>query len=193
MIDTVRKKINQIIIYMCFILLILALTVCIKCAHDASTRHGKSTNESGGDKFDEARAKMVEEDIKARGVTDPEVLRAMGTVKRHLFVDENLQDQAYNDHPLPIDEGQTISQPYIVALMTEALKIKPGEKVLEIGTGSGYQAAVLAELTGEVYSIECNMVGFGAPGQQWSQPRPNSSSEERADRRLQGRPNNPYQ
>ena len=154
MIDTVRKKIHQIIIYMCFILLILALTVCIKCAHDASTMHGKSTNESGGDKFDEARAKMVEEDIKARGVTDPEVLRAMGTVKRHLFVDENLQDQAYNDHPLPIDEGQTISQPYIVALMTKALKIKPDEKVLEIGTGSGYQAAVLAELTGEVYSIE---------------------------------------
>lgn len=106
------------------------------------------------DRFASARAKMVEEDIKARGVSDPQVLEAMEKVKRHLFVDEKLRDYAYNDHPLPIDEGQTISQPYIVALMTEALKIKPGEKVLEIGTGSGYQAAVLAELTDQVYSIE---------------------------------------
>jgi protein-L-isoaspartate(D-aspartate) O-methyltransferase len=104
--------------------------------------------------FAKAVKRMVEKDLKARGISDPMVLRAMEKVKRHLFIDEEYREQAYNDHPLPIDEGQTISQPYIVALMTETLKIKPGEKVLEIGTGCGYQAAVLAELTDEVYSVE---------------------------------------
>ena len=78
----------------------------------------------------------------------------MGRVPRHLFVDKSLRDEAYADHPLPIDEGQTISQPYVVALMTQSLKLKPGEKVLEIGTGSGYQAAILAEIPAEVYTIE---------------------------------------
>jgi protein-L-isoaspartate(D-aspartate) O-methyltransferase len=98
---------------------------------------------------------MVESTIAARGVKDPDVLRAMRTVPRHEFVPQDYLNQAYADHPLPIGYGQTISQPYIVAWMTELLELKPGEKVLEIGTGSGYQAAVLAELGYvEVYSIE---------------------------------------
>ena len=101
-----------------------------------------------------ARRKMVERDLKGRDITDPKVLEIMGRVPRQLFVDSSLASQAYADHPLPIGEGQTISQPYIVALMTQILQIKPGERVLEIGTGSGYQAAVLAELTDQVYTIE---------------------------------------
>ena len=92
--------------------------------------------------------------IEARGVRDKRVLEVMRRVKRHLFVPQNYKVQAYADHPLPIGEGQTISQPYIVALMTELLALKGNEKVLEIGTGSGYQAAILAELSKEVYTIE---------------------------------------
>ena len=106
------------------------------------------------DKFASARKKMVEGDLKGRDITDQNVLEIMGRVERHRFVDKHLQSVAYADHPLPIDEGQTISQPYIVALMTQILKLKSGEKVLEIGTGSGYQAAVLSEITDSVYSIE---------------------------------------
>ncbi|MFP4395306.1 MAG: protein-L-isoaspartate(D-aspartate) O-methyltransferase [Anaerolineales bacterium] len=105
--------------------------------------------------YEAERRAMVEETIAARGVSDPAVLRAMRTVPRHVFVPEKYGDEAYADHPLPIGHGQTISQPYIVAWMTELLELQPGEKVLEIGTGSGYQAAVLAELEGvEIYSIE---------------------------------------
>lgn len=97
---------------------------------------------------------MVETQIKARGVKDPRVLAAMLKVERHLFVPKDLHPTAYSDQPLPIGEGQTISQPYIVALMTELLDLKGDDKVLEVGTGSGYQAAILAELAKEVYSIE---------------------------------------
>ncbi|HUI67512.1 MAG TPA: protein-L-isoaspartate(D-aspartate) O-methyltransferase [Nitrospirota bacterium] len=97
---------------------------------------------------------MVERDIRDRGLEDPVVLKVMGKVPRHLFVDESLRSRAYGDYPLPIGEGQTISQPYVVALMTEALRLKPGDRVLEVGTGSGYQAAVLAEIVKEVYTIE---------------------------------------
>ena len=100
------------------------------------------------------REKMVETQIKARGVKDPRVLSALLKIERHRFVPEKYLDSAYSDQPLPIGEGQTISQPYIVALMTELLELKGNEKVLEIGTGSGYQAAVLAELAKEVYTIE---------------------------------------
>jgi protein-L-isoaspartate(D-aspartate) O-methyltransferase len=100
------------------------------------------------------RQAMVEKDIKGRGIRDQKVLEAMAKVPRHLFVGNLQRWQAYGDHPLPIGEGQTISQPYVVALMTEALKVKPTDRVLEIGTGSGYQAAVLAELVQAVYSIE---------------------------------------
>ena len=106
------------------------------------------------DPYAALRQRMVSHQLKARDITDPKVLKVMGTVKRHLFVSPRLASQAYADHPLPIGEGQTISQPYIVALMTQALDIKPGEKVLEIGTGSGYQAAVLSHFTDHVWSIE---------------------------------------
>jgi protein-L-isoaspartate(D-aspartate) O-methyltransferase len=98
---------------------------------------------------------MVAQTIERRGVEDPDVLRAMRTVQRHQFVPDQYRGSAYADHPLPIGYGQTISQPYIVAWMTELLELEPGDRVLEIGTGSGYQAAVLAELPGvEVYTIE---------------------------------------
>ncbi len=102
----------------------------------------------------EEREEMVLRQIAARGVSDERVLQAMRTVPRHRFVPERLSRSAYNDHPLPIGEGQTISQPYIVALMTETLEVEEDDRVLEIGTGSAYQAAVLAELVAEVYSIE---------------------------------------
>lgn len=101
----------------------------------------------------EARERMVDL-IRSRGIKDERVISAMLKVPRHLFVDKSQWKSAYDDRPLPIGYGQTISQPYIVALMTESLGIKKGEKVLEIGTGSGYQAAILAELTDKVYSVE---------------------------------------
>ncbi len=97
---------------------------------------------------------MVETQIRARGVRDERVLGVMGKVPRHLFVPESLRRSAYADEPLPIGEGQTISQPYIVAYMTESLALEGGEKVLEIGTGSGYQTAVLAEIAGTVFTVE---------------------------------------
>ncbi len=97
---------------------------------------------------------MVEEQIAARGIKDARVIAAMKKVPRHLFIEEALQSQAYNDHPLPIGEKQTISQPYMVALMTEAMELKGKERVLEIGAGSGYQTAILAELAQEVFSVE---------------------------------------
>jgi protein-L-isoaspartate(D-aspartate) O-methyltransferase len=102
----------------------------------------------------QARERMVREQIQARGISRPEVLNAMRSVPRHWFVPADLADSAYQDHPLPIGEGQTISQPYIVALMTERLDLKPTEQVLEIGTGSGYQAAILSGLASNVYTIE---------------------------------------
>jgi len=102
----------------------------------------------------QAREKMVSEHLVARGISDEKVLGAMRSVPRHLFVGEDLKYRAYEDNPLPIGEGQTISQPYIVALMTEALGLEGDEVVLEIGTGSGYQAAVLSELVGELYTVE---------------------------------------
>ena len=101
-----------------------------------------------------SRKRMVSEQLVSKGINDKRVLAAMLKVPRHLFVEEGLWHQAYGDFPLPIGEGQTISQPYIVALMTEALHLTGGERVLEIGTGSGYQTAILAELTPSVFSIE---------------------------------------
>lgn len=106
------------------------------------------------DRYEKQRKRMVDTQIRSRGIRDGRVLRAMEKVPRHLFVDEGLIDQAYNDNPLPIGEKQTISQPYIVALMTEALELTGREKVLELGTGSGYQAAILAELADRVFTIE---------------------------------------
>ncbi len=104
--------------------------------------------------FPKARLKMVEEQIVSRGIKDVKLISAMKKIPRHLFVEEALQNQAYSDHPLPIGEKQTISQPYMVALMTEALLLTGKEKVLEIGSGSGYQTAILAELSEKVFSIE---------------------------------------
>lgn len=100
------------------------------------------------------RQQMIDEQIKGRGVTDPRVLEALEAVPRHQFVPEAYRDQAYEDTPLPIGEDQTISQPYIVGLMSTLLELKPTDKVLEIGTGSGYQAAVLSHLADSVYTIE---------------------------------------
>jgi protein-L-isoaspartate(D-aspartate) O-methyltransferase len=102
----------------------------------------------------QARDDMVREQIESRGIKDPRVLSAMREVPRHLFVPQNLRSKAYTDRPLPIGDGQTISQPYIVALMTEVLSLTDASRVLEIGTGSGYQAAVLAAVAGDVYTIE---------------------------------------
>jgi protein-L-isoaspartate(D-aspartate) O-methyltransferase len=104
--------------------------------------------------WEAARRRMVTEQLRGRDVNDPRVLAAMEKVPRHLLVPENVRSQAYEDHPLPIGHGQTISQPYIVGFMTQALKVEPDHRVLEIGTGSGYQAAVLGELAREVYTIE---------------------------------------
>ena len=108
----------------------------------------------GPDELAERRQRMVEEQIRGRGIRQPEVLRAMAEVPRHRFVPEALREEAYEDKALPIEYGQTISQPYIVALMTELLDLSGDEKVLEIGTGSGYHSAVLARIADEVYSIE---------------------------------------
>ena len=105
-------------------------------------------------KYQEARKKMVSSQISVRGILNQDVLNAMIEVPRHSFVPKKLISQAYEDHPVPIGQGQTISQPYVVALMTASLKLKGDERVLEIGTGSGYQAAILAKVAKEVYSIE---------------------------------------
>ena len=106
------------------------------------------------DNFAAVRNRMVDSQIAIRGVMDPRVLAAMRKVPRHLFVPSHLWEQAYGDYPLPIGQDQTISQPYIVALMTELLELKATDRVLEIGTGSGYQAAILAELAAAVYTID---------------------------------------
>jgi protein-L-isoaspartate(D-aspartate) O-methyltransferase len=101
-----------------------------------------------------ARQQMVDSQLRARGISDPRVLDAMSHVPRHEFVPDSARDQAYEDHPLPIGDGQTISQPYVVALMLESLRLTPTEKVLEVGTGSGYVTALLGELAGQIFSIE---------------------------------------
>jgi len=104
--------------------------------------------------YTRARQRMVNEQISGRGIKDPRVIAAMEQVPRHLFVPETLHGQAYGDHALPIGEGQTISQPFMVAFMSEAMELRGSERVLEIGTGSGYQTAILAHLAGRVYSVE---------------------------------------
>jgi len=106
------------------------------------------------DRFQKIRAQMVAHQIEARGIKDERVLAAMRKLPRHSFVPEEYAEESYSDEPLPIGLGQTISQPYIVAVMTELLNLSPKDRVLEVGTGSGYQTAILAELAGEVYSLE---------------------------------------
>jgi len=108
----------------------------------------------GNDAFGMVRDRMVEEQLARRGIRDPRVLTAMRLVARHLFVEEALWPRAYGDHPLPIGQGQTISQPFMVALMTQTLEAEPEDRILEIGTGSGYQAAILSMLAAKVFTIE---------------------------------------
>jgi protein-L-isoaspartate(D-aspartate) O-methyltransferase len=123
---------------------------------DASSTAGGASMQSGAplDPTDAPRRIMVSRQLESRGISDPRVLDAMRRVPRHRFVPAGREDEAYDDAPLSIGFGQTISQPYVVAYMTEMLRVEPQHRVLEIGTGSGYQAAVLAELAGEVYSVE---------------------------------------
>lgn len=132
-------------------LLILSLPACSAQKPQGTTSPSDETDEQG---FTKRRIRMVEEQIKARGITNEAVLRAMSKVPRHRFVPASQASLAYEDHPLPIGHGQTISQPLIVAYMTEAAEISANERVLEIGTGSGYQAAILSEVAKEVYTIE---------------------------------------
>lgn len=129
----------------------LALLLCL-----TFLSHGAQTPESGGAEAQYAaeRRRMVEGQLGGRDITDPDVLHVMGKVPRHLFVPEDERRWSYGDYPLPIGLGQTISQPYIVALMTQLAKPSKNSRALDVGTGSGYQAAVLAELVKEVYSIE---------------------------------------
>jgi len=134
--------------------LILTLFFGGTCMRSENKEEAAPQEQIGEDFFAKLREQMVEEQIRQRGVKDELVLQAMRKVPRHKFVPMELQSMAYNDYPLPIGEGQTISQPYIVAFMTESLGLKGGEKVLEVGTGSGYQAAILAEIAKEVYTIE---------------------------------------
>lgn len=128
-------------------LLILSGLFCVDRMEEVETK-------SDAEGYAYQRREMVARQIEARGVRDPLVLRAMNAVPRHIFVPKRYRSESYRDGPLPIGHSQTISQPYIVALMTELMGLKGGERVLEIGTGSGYQAAVLARIAGEVYSIE---------------------------------------
>lgn len=145
------------------LVLAILITLNISCqptATDQEVIQNKGTTQPAPsstpdiDLTTEEREKMVSSQIKTRGVKDPQVLTAMETVPRHEFVPGQYLSQAYEDHPLPIGYGQTISQPFIVALMTEALQLEKGDRVLEIGTGSGYQAAVLAEMETKVFTIE---------------------------------------
>ena len=144
-----------------FVLLVLSLLCCSlvylpSCAvlNESSNLVQEPFLNPGADEFDFQRRQMVEQQLQGRGIKDKAVLEAMLSVPRHRFVDSSLAQVAYADYPLPIGYDQTISQPYIVAYMSEAAKISPEEKVLEIGTGCGYQAAVLGELAKEVYTIE---------------------------------------
>jgi protein-L-isoaspartate(D-aspartate) O-methyltransferase len=128
-------------------------TACALLAAAVACAPGVADRQRGPD-WDAMRLRMVEEQLKARDIQQPRVLRAMLDVPRHLFVPEALRAEAYGDYPLPIGHDQTISQPYIVGFMTQALDVAPDHRVLEIGTGSGYQAAVLAKLARDVYTIE---------------------------------------
>lgn len=155
-----------------FIGILLVTTACFACKNPQNGASSPSSTKSSADKpssessadddqdrsdserFEELREAMVRDQIASRDVDDSEVLEAMRTVPRHRFVPENLRSRSYQDRPLPIGHDQTISQPYIVAAMSQALDVDSSHNVLEIGTGSGYQAAILSRLAGEVYSIE---------------------------------------
>ncbi len=147
------NKLKHIIIFL--LIVIIFFFIIKKISYNEIKENDISINESELeiDKYALLRKQMVETQLKTRDIYDDKVLKVMETVPRHKFVNKYI-DQSYEDHPLPIGYGQTISQPYIVALMTQSLDLKKTDRVLEIGTGSGYQAAVLAELVKEVYTIE---------------------------------------
>jgi protein-L-isoaspartate(D-aspartate) O-methyltransferase len=144
------------------LLLPAGCVLAVLCLASPAVRSAQPEDEAF---YAEKRKAMVEMQLKARGIKDPRVLEIMGSLPRQLFVGAEYKRRAYEDYPLPIDEGQTISQPYIVALMTQALGVKPGDKVLEVGTGSGYQAAVLSRLAGRVYSIDISVALTRKAGQ----------------------------
>src|SRR5262245_37875874 len=129
--------------------LVLGVALCIGCGAEKS-----ATTTQAGDKYAAARQRMVKTQLEGQDITDQRVLESMGKVPRERFVMSGWEDRAYEDTALPIAEGQTISQPCVVALMTQLAEVKPGDRVLDIGTGSGYQAAVLAEMGASVWSIE---------------------------------------
>lgn len=137
-----RTPLNLLIVFM-------AIMICITGSGGLYTAGAEKNPD-----FRQQRMEMIQKQIKARGIDDPEILGAFKTVKRHLFVPDRVKKYAYEDRPLPIGKDQTISQPYIVAVMTKALEPEKSDRVLEIGTGSGYQAAILAEICKEVYTIE---------------------------------------
>ncbi len=138
----------------CFLMTVFGCLLMTMTCLNSENKFARETPVSASSPFEKARLKMVATQIYNRGIQDSLVLKALRKVPRHLFVPTALQNQAYDDNPLPIGRAQTISQPYIVAFMTEQLNLNGTEKVLEIGTGSGYQAAVLGEIVQEVYSIE---------------------------------------
>lgn len=151
------KKIILVFILIIFIALIFVINKDKFILKDYINKRGTEEKKEVSDEVDKyarQRENMVEQQLKTRGINDDKVLDVMGKIERHKFVPSGLVNQAYDDNPLPIGYGQTISQPYIVALMTQSLQVDQDDRVLEIGTGSGYQAAVLAELVKEVYTIE---------------------------------------
>lgn len=136
------------------VFLIIAITFVSRVTNSDQSRENSMKQNTPADRYSRKRLEMVDTQIRKRGIKNSRVLEALRSVPRHLFVPSGEIESAYDDHPLPIGHRQTISQPYIVALMTEVLELEPGDKVLEIGTGSGYQAAVLAELVDTVFTIE---------------------------------------
>ena len=139
---------------MVFKIITISRAIVLTYSKDLDKKARQTTMATESSKYERQREDMVRNQIEARGIKDPRVLAAFRKVPRHLFVSEALRDQAYGDYPLPIGEQQTISQPYIVAEMTQALELDPEDRVLEIGTGSGYQAAILAQIVYRVYTIE---------------------------------------
>lgn len=142
--------------YLSLFIIVLCCTGSVACASNATKRQSEKSKSPMSDTFqnNNREAENLAKELKRKGIRDERVLAAIAKVPRHSFIDESLREFAYIDKPLPIEKGQTISQPYTVAYQTELLKLQPGEKVLEIGTGSGYQAAILCEMGAEVYSIE---------------------------------------
>jgi protein-L-isoaspartate(D-aspartate) O-methyltransferase len=156
---TKRKMVKQLHMKpfkLLIIIIALIFTGCTEPEHNNNGQKQQLSAETSSSPYYAERKLMVDKQMIARGIHEKDIIEALMKVKRHLFVPTEYRSRAYGDHPLPIGEGQTISQPYIVAFMTQVLDLKRTDKVLEIGTGSGYQAAVLGELSDHVYTIEIN-------------------------------------